>query len=367
MTRVVRGLAFAIAAMAGHGPAGAAPEPRPTPTASARKPAGAPDQFKSLQNQARAAKAPGAPSSGEAGALLLQLERKFQTNLDAGNARAKARYASLYPPSGDQVSSKGPTGPPPADPCGNSFELKAITTAPPLEPGEFVTLEGCGFGHSVPASEVRLVGDFAPGTGFIKLHVIAWVAHKILAQVPMVTGVFDQPAAKIQVFRSDGKFSNWMDVGFKATQQVVLLRPSDASVVCAVSRFQQECTLASSHPLSEAQFFSGATFAAKHARGTMAVDCDEIKNALDSTHYEGADTANVSLKNGWVLAGLAWWWGSEGDGYVLPPVGFAQQVTSATISMKWGTYVSYCGGPRNSTASYRVDLYAVGPKGIPYK
>ena len=35
--------------------------------------------------------------------------------------------------------------------------------------------------------------------------------------------------------------------------------------------------------------------------------------------------------------------------------------------MKWGVFSDYCNGPRNSTIRYRVDLYAVGPKGVPHK
>ena len=75
----------------------------------------------------------------------------------------------------------------------------------------------------------------------------------------------------------------------------------------------------------------------------------------------------MSLANGWVLAGYAWWWNPlAGWGYVLPPSGF-NNASSAQVSMQWGTGVNKCLGPQDSEVRYRVDLYAVGPKGVPYK
>lgn len=376
MTRhPARACATFLVALALLAPAGAAPAADPPKRAVAVSSA-QPDTFTQMHNRALASKAPSA-AAGDSSALLTQLKKKYQGNLEGDNARVKAKFGGT---SRRPLAPVGSTGSPGTasgksaaagdqgvepDPCGNAFDLKAISAAPPLEPGEAVVLEGCGFGSGLQKGEIRLAGDF-PG-GHLKLQVSAWTPHQILAYVPMVTGVPDIPGAKIQVYRPDGKFTNWLDVGFRAARDVVKLGPSDVSLVCGVAGAQQECRLAVSYPPADASFFNGATLAARHAQSAASADCSLEVSKLKSSHADYTDQASVGLKNGWVLAGYNWWWGETGRGYVLPITGFAQDTASATLSIPWGTYVNFCMGPRNSSARYRVDLYAAGPKGIPYK
>jgi len=75
-------------------------------------------------------------------------------------------------------------------------------------------------------------------------------------------------------------------------------------------------------------------------------------------HYD--DTVTVTLKNGWVLAGYAWWWWPEKGGkyvYASGPSGFQPWTSSLTMKIGWTA-----GG--SDVLGYKVDLYAMGPKGL---
>jgi hypothetical protein len=330
-------------------------------------------RFKQLEAQARAAKPPGAEPGRESQATLQRLQEQYSwtSRVEAENARLKARlpgpptWPTRSPGDPPDVDVPGPDsrstdiGP---NPCGDSFELKAIQATPPLDPGELVQLEGCGFGPYPPGGEVRLVGDF-PG-GYLKLHISGWGPTSLLMSVPMVTGVPDMPAAKLQVVRHDGKFSNWLDVGgFRATKEVRLIHPNDVVITCWLQ--PAPCGFAKSHPLSEAGFFGGATFASKRIKTVDPDTCGDT--ALAQLGEEHTDLAAVNLYNAWVLAGYAWGWDGTGNAWVKAPEGFAANSSSATIKMTWGLQTDPCDGPHQSNLRYRVDLYAVGPKGVPYK
>jgi hypothetical protein len=333
--------------------------------------------FDQMKSRAMGSKPGGQPGS-ESNALLERLKRKYVSRIESQNARVQAMFGRLPVPPTGGGRKKGPppgmhapgTGPapmkPPADPCeGRPLEIRAIQTTPPLEPGEKVFIDGCGFGYPTdPApAQVFLFGDGFPG-GRLKLDLEGTLPMGILARVPMKQGVPDMPTAKLQVVRGS-KFSNQMDVGgFRATRDVKLLLPGDVDVTCYHPRAQMECQLAST---------SGGSFAAKHAittRGWEALnlDCEDVLDlAKADTAKDETDTYTVkSLTNGWVLGGYSWSWRPEDEGYVMAPVGFAQGSKSSTIKMKWGLYANYCRGPRDSDVRYRVDLYAVGPRGVPH-
>jgi hypothetical protein len=135
-------------------------------------------------------------------------------------------------------------------------------------------------------------------------------------------------------------------------------------MVVTCSSVPQECGLAD----SQEAFYQGSSFAARHHHETIYIDdCD----AQPSGHEEhtGTDKVTVNLRNGWVLTTYNWWWQPEGHGdSVQAPAGFVADSNNATIAMQWRTWTNWCkrswttGGVR-----YRVDLYAVGPKGVPHK
>lgn len=334
-----------------------------------------PSKFEQLRLQALANRSPGGRPDAESSALLQELKSRYVSRVEEENTRVRDLARTVGPPR-PGPGQQGPPGPgaiqeldPELQACAQSetIEVESIEMTPPLDPGEWVVLKGCGLGY--PAGELRLVGDF-PG-GHAKLQINGWWSTGVSAQLPLVTGVGDMPAAKLQVVRQDNKISGWVDVGgFRATREVKLIHPNDVVVTCG-SPWQgdnAECTLAKSHPLSESQFFGGATFASKHAQETAPKDSEESALACLGFGKEHSDLASVNLANGWTLAGYAWWWNPlAGTSYVLSPAGFNAGSSSATIAMSWGTSVNACHGPYKSQVRYRVDLYAVGPKDVPYK
>lgn len=337
--------------------------------------------FDRLAREALAARRPGGGIAAESNALLRKLEAQYVTRVEAENTRIQALAKTGFPrprpgppgPGGDPsdaadvaVSAEGADlG---LDPCGKPeapLEVEGVQATPPLDPGEWVLVQGCGLGTS--PGKLRLTGDF-PG-GYQDLDIKHWAPTQVSAQLPMVAGVGDMPAARLQLVRQDGKFSNLLDVGgFRATREVKRIHPNDVIVTCGASwpGDDAECIMAKSHPLSESQFFGGATFAAKHGDHVEAT-CESALDKLGRAK-EHTDAAAVSLANGWVLAGYAWWWNPlTGNVYVLPPSGFNVNASSASVSMQWGANVNKCLGPQDSQVRYRVDLYGVGPKGVSYK
>jgi hypothetical protein len=339
--------------------------------------------FEQARRRAIVARAPGGEPAAEATALLASLKKQHAASVGSENARVEkvtARLRSSTPPASgkgkkgtpaDGVHAPG-TGPaptkPPFDPCGSVFELKSVQATPPLDPREKIVVEGCGFGERTnDRAEIALVGDGLPG-GRLKLTVTGWFPTWIAATVPAIGGVRDLPNVRLQMVRSDGRVSNWLDVGgFRATREVRQILQNDLQVACGASSpaDDKECSPLGTTP-AETKFFSGASLAIKRARSTThKEDCSAV-DLLDTNVQEKTDTAAVSLANGWVLAGYAWWWGGD-DAWVLAPSGYVANASSATITMKTGLWVNRCRGPYHAFARYRVDLFAVGPTGVPYK
>lgn len=322
-------------------------------------------RFEKLRQQALVARSPGGQPAAESAALLEKLTAQYTSRVQAENVRIQALPVTGGP---DAVASGDPDdyalG---LDPCGKPeapLEVAAVQTTPPLDPGEWVLIQGCGLGTS--PGKLRVAGDF-PG-GYLDLEIKYWASTQVSAQLPLVTGVGDMPAARLQLVRQDGTFSGLLDVGgFRATREVKRIHPTDVIVTCG-SAGNDDCALGQSHPLSESQFFAGATFAAKHGVETAPKDCDDSALYCLGHWWEKADLAAVHLANGWTLAGFAWWWNPlAGWNYVHAPSGFQMGSSSATVAMNWGLGLNAGKGPTKSEVRYRVDLYAVGPKGVPYK
>lgn len=368
---------------------------KPSPGLQKAQPSQKQIQFSQMKSRAMSGKPPGGNPSGESNAFMERLKRQHESRVESQNARVQAMFGRLSVPPTGGGGKKGPppgvhapgTGPAPMklpDPCeGRPLEVKAIQTSPPLEPGDKVFIDGCGFGYPTdPApAEVLLLGDGFPG-GRQKLIVEGCLPSGILARVPPIHGVLDFPAARLQVVRGS-QFSAMVDVGgFRATREVRRLTPADVDVSC--SEQTPGCRLATSPwqmaasgapppvpPSGESQFFAGATFAAKHLldlRPSIPA-CEHLEDvSLGRGSKTATDTYRVGpLRNGWLLVSYNWWWKPENDGWVMPPAKFNPDTNSSSIEMKWGVQASACEGPVASDVRYRVDLYIVGPKGIPYK
>ncbi len=335
-----------------------------------------------MRRRAIAARPPGGEPESESRTLLLQLNRQFGSKVERENARVQdltaRRLASRLgsgragqgaPPPGPNAPGTGPAPTkPPYDPCGTTFDLKSINATPPLDPGEKIVVEGCGFGeHTIEHGDLVLVGDGLP-SGRLALTVSGWFPTWIAASVPMISGVRDLPSVRLPVVLRGGRVSNWLDVGgFKAAREDRQILRNDLHVTCGASSpaDDKECLAFGGNP-AESKFFSGASLATKRARTTPRRDDCDAADRLDTNVQEKTDSAAVTLLNGWVLAGYNWWWGGD-DGWVLAPSGYVANATSATISMKTATWVNGCGGPYDAIVRYRVDLFAVGPRGVPCK
>jgi hypothetical protein len=144
------------------------------------------------------------------------------------------------------------------------------------------------------------------------------------------------------------------------------LTPFEVQFVCQTNWAGGQgdvCNLAVNHPLSESSKFGGATVAASHRTQNACASCDP-----DCDWREGSDSVAVLLKHGWVLAGYAWWWWKNDTyaGYVYEPTGFSETATGKT-TQAWGVQTCHGSGAFQGLISYRVDLYAIGSKGVPLK
>lgn len=284
---------------------------------------------------ARAAKPPGGPTL-TLKAVADKLLRKRESQLDTDNkaVRSKVGNGLIKAARGGRHSS-----------C-SAPVVQEIAMAPPLVPGEELLLNGTCFGTA--AGELRLVGNF-PG-GHLKLTILQWLDHAVSARVPPVTGAKDQ-ISFLRLVTHDLKLSNARAMPFEATREVKQLKESDMQITCSGTDFDYCKAPWPGLSLMGGKPMPGATFGASHH-----------VNDGDETNM-GADIARVSLKNGWKIAGWGWSWGvgleDESFSFVLPPVGLAEGASSATIQTFWGTV----GG----AIQYRVDLFVIGPEGVPYK
>ncbi|MCM3878376.1 MAG: IPT/TIG domain-containing protein [Thermoanaerobaculia bacterium] len=212
-------------------------------------------------------------------------------------------------------------------------KITDISAAPPLEPGDEITLNGCGFGLKDPASDLRFLGDF-PG-GFQKLQIVQWHGNAIRAVVPPLSGVKDQ-FSKLQVIRKDLQFSNEIPAEFHAARDVTKLTLADLKQTCSAGHYHDDCAANASHTL----------------RGL---------HQTDTAYRSGIDTVTGNLKNGCVLVGFAWeWWGNAGGVLKADPM-TTIVLDSASISVSFPFVLL---SPKG-LVDYKMDFWALGPVGVP--
>jgi hypothetical protein len=229
-------------------------------------------------------------------------------------------------------------------------KITQISAAPPLDPGDEVILNGCGFGAAGQGSELRLVGNF-PG-GYAKFKPSVWHDDAIKAVLdPGIRGAFDQDA-KIQVVRGDLKLSTPLPIAFRAAREVVLVEEKNTvTVACGGDKSDghfNDCRVPWMGPGPGGPDMKNFTMAGLH----WVNDAD-----LDN---EGTDEISFTLKNGFKTCGYGWgwWYAYPGTGYAGVPHGYADGRTSLTLKMNWGF--------TRDGMQYHVDVYAIGPAGVPY-
>lgn len=291
------------------------------------------DEMQAKTSLARSRKAPASlPPTGEKAAFesfRTQFLQKEKSRLQLKRSRVVARATKTG--LGAQIVSPTP------DPC-QSPKIELVAAEPPLEPGDTVYLNGCGFGAKNTNSRLMLVGNDFPG-GFLNLQIVKWLGYYIEATVSSVTGVKDIPGAKLQIRTADFKLSSATPMAFKAARGVVKLTSNDVQLSCAPAV----------HPSSKCPNTSGYTFGAYRANQYLA-------------YWAGTDSAKVKLINGYVLAGYWWIWESKGKGggFVNVPDGANPGVSDLNVLMSFATLAP-------GAVQYIVDLYAIGPVEVAYR
>jgi hypothetical protein len=225
------------------------------------------------------------------------------------------------------------TPPPPSCPTPT---IQAVLSDSPVSPGEEIVLNGCGFGSAKP--HVRLMGQFP--NGFLELEIVPpWKDHVLVAKMPAVTGVNDQPA-NITVVRSDFTIGNQVALGFQATRDLYWLTADDLIVGCSEVG---HCV-----PMSIPDGTTPGTMGGYH-------QIDQTAPVIR------VDTMQVHLLNGWTLYNYEF---ETADGFNLsdlafaaPPSGFAAGAANATINVI-STLIGH------SAIRWGIFIFAIGPSGV---
>jgi hypothetical protein len=292
------------------------------------------DEMQTKTSLARSRKAPAsAPPAGDNtdfDSFRAQFVQKEKSRLELKRSRLVARS----PHAAKAVSGAGIFSPTP-DSC-PSPKIELVVAEPPLEPGDTVFLNGCGFGAKNSQSRLMLVGNDFPG-GFLDLQIVKWLGYYIEAAVPAITGVKDIPGAKLQIRTGDLKLSSSTLMAFRAARDVVRLTRNDVQFSCAPA----------ADPSSECPSYFSHTFGAQH-------------KAASFIYSSGTDSAKVKLINGYVLAGYWWIWIAKGTGFVSFPNGANNGASDLNVLMSFAAVAP-------AEVHYAVDLYAIGPVQVAYR
>ncbi len=235
-------------------------------------------------------------------------------------------------------------------------KINLVVQSPPLSPGDRILIFGEGFGGSEDGpptppegGSVRLIGYFPP-EAHLDLRIVRWAPASILAELPPVSGVPDQEGIHIQVRRSP-TWSNQVESSFRATRVFVMLTKADVPVLVC-----HDADLASNGCNPPYTKHGGGTFSAVHAYTDGECGYDQVR---------------VSLGNGYTLdhtyldATYSYIGGTISGPMPAPAVGaslagFPQGASRADLTINW--CFDGLGG-----IDYGLIVYAIGPKGLPYR
>ena len=231
--------------------------------------------------------------------------------------------------------------------------------------GGRVLIVGSGFGNP---SGVNAPGVVNLNVGNLSYPVTPewWSDTAIYVTIPAgITGIPDQPGTL--VVNVGGTQSNLWPVKFVAARDVVLMvGPQGVQVVlCSDSAPDNWCDNYSALVRSAAGYgVWNTTFAGRHT------------GAWYKWVEKGSDVYSASLKNGWTFdSAITWYlgptlpsgeWGRGGSGAAILN-GFQKSSASLNIVVDWNFDVIWFEGvPYPGDHLYTVDLYIVGPRGVPH-
>jgi hypothetical protein len=227
-------------------------------------------------------------------------------------------------------------------------------------PGGEVTLVGSGFGNS-PGTLVML--GYGPPSNPFKLPeqnvpgILSWKNTLIVASLPNnITGAADQPIAFYVVTAGKLKSKLSLTVPFTATREVRKIPygdPAVSVVSCGTDSNLDQCNGWSdtddSGPYPDLSYW-GSTLAGNHMNCWGCIGDDA-----------GSDVYQIKFGNGWSLDQV-FFTAVPSD----PGEASAELVTSLPPgSSAWQPSISWVVTP-NDFIHYTMDVYAVGPRGVPY-
>jgi hypothetical protein len=213
----------------------------------------------------------------------------------------------------------------------------------------------------VPKGTVSLQGTKA-GTRRVQLEVEKWSQDKIIAKMPLVSGVPDHPAV-LQILNVQGIGSPGWKVPFYATRARTTLQFGENVTAhnCASNDDKGSCLGQWYYfPTSMDCFHSAKerkdkTISAYHVNCDLVVDWDD-----------GSDQFTIELKNKWVIDQIRWGWNphSTSEKLKLPSAEALTQkykgASKMTLSVPWEV------SPGLDWLSYWIDVDVKGPAGILY-
>jgi hypothetical protein len=248
--------------------------------------------------------------------------QKQMTNLATANAKIDLAARQFL----QKAHASGQVPPPPPS------QPKITDTSASITPSARVLIVGSGFGNPT--------GLNAPGAVYLNIggvsHQLAiewWSDTRVVVTTPAgIAGVPDGRGTV--VVKLGGTESNQWPVSFIAARDVILMGQGRQVLSCGNSAPNNWCR-------------------------------DNISSAHwgDLLHWagKGNDVYTASLKNGWTFENATIEWGGSGVAILK---GFNRSSSPLNLVVDW----SFDVGVRSiiGDVKYKVELYIVGPKGVPY-
>jgi hypothetical protein len=217
---------------------------------------------------------------------------------------------------------------------------------------------------SVPGGVVSLPGS-KPGTRQIQLAVLEWSPNKIIAKMPLVSGVPDHPAV-LQILDAKGIGSPGWKVPFYATRARTTLQFGEnvTDFQCAIGGNPTDVSGCLKQVLRggpgdpcfhSAKVSKEKTISAFHVNYDLIIDWDV-----------GRDRYTIDLKNNWVIEVIRWGWNphSTSEKLNLPsPEALTQKYKGSSNITLW---VPWEISPGPDWLDYWIDVDIRGPAGVLY-
>jgi hypothetical protein len=202
-----------------------------------------------------------------------------------------------------------------------------------------------------------------PGTRKVQLQVQQWSADKIIAKMPLVSGVPDH-LATLQVLNGQGIGTPGWKVPFFAERQSKVLAATDPAVKvvhCSTEGDYNKCnsldtsTGGSCFAKGIIPVIKTTTFYAWHVNCDLVVDWDK-----------GFDSFDVTLKNGWVFKKVEYIHDESSGSEKIIFGDYAALRHNLPGKSSWKPQIYWEVSPGPDQLQYGFWLTIEGPKGFPY-